>query len=231
MKEEKPLKRVYVWELPVRLFHWINAFCITVLFVTGLYIGDPAVGVSGEAALNFLMGNIRYIHVTVAMLFTANILFRLYWFARGNEYAKIRFWRKAFWQDLGITLKYYLFLDKTHSRQLGHNSLAHLFYLLVVWIFGLAMILTGFAMWAGTNPEGWLNSLFGGVVPLMEGENRVRMIHHLLAWSYPFFLLGHFYMVFRQDLLGKDGTVTSIITGYKYDELDLAGSTPVSSEP
>ncbi len=30
--------RVKVWRWPVRLFHWLNALAITVLFFTGIYI-------------------------------------------------------------------------------------------------------------------------------------------------------------------------------------------------
>ena len=28
-------KRIYVWELPVRFYHWLNALCILVLTITG----------------------------------------------------------------------------------------------------------------------------------------------------------------------------------------------------
>lgn len=224
------LKRVYVWQLPVRIFHWINAACIVVLFCTGLYIGSPATGVNGEAAKNFLMGNIRYIHVAVAMIFTVNLLVRFYWFLKGNQYAKLRFWRRSFWQNFVETIRYYLFLDKNHSPHLGHNSLAQVFYLLVVWIGGFMMILTGFAMRAGGDPNSWLQTLFGWVIPLFGGENRVRMLHHLIAWSYGFFLLGHLYMGFRQDMLDRDGTVTSIITGYKYVAQDFPVDPPATDQ-
>ncbi|HWQ42931.1 MAG TPA: cytochrome b/b6 domain-containing protein, partial [Desulfosporosinus sp.] len=44
------IKRIYVWQIPIRLFHWINAICISILFTTGLFIGNPIVGVRGEAA-------------------------------------------------------------------------------------------------------------------------------------------------------------------------------------
>lgn len=210
------LRRFYVWQLPVRIFHWINALCIVILFATGLYIGSPITLAGGEPVKNFLMGNIRYIHITLAMIFTANLLVRFYWFLKGNQQAKMKFWRKDFWLNLLETIKYYLFVSKEHAPHLGHNSLAQLFYLLVVWIGGFFMIFSGFAMWAGSNPNGILQTLFGWLIPLMGGENHVRMFHHLIAWSYGFFLIGHLYMCFRQDLLDRDGTVTSIITGYKY---------------
>ena len=41
------VRRVYVWQLPVRLYHWINALCILVLFLTGLYIATPILSTSG----------------------------------------------------------------------------------------------------------------------------------------------------------------------------------------
>ena len=34
-------ERVYVWQLPVRLYHWINALCVAALAVTGYLIGRP----------------------------------------------------------------------------------------------------------------------------------------------------------------------------------------------
>ena len=35
------IKSVYVYEAPVRLWHWVNALAITVLAVTGYFIGKP----------------------------------------------------------------------------------------------------------------------------------------------------------------------------------------------
>ncbi len=34
-------QRVYVWELPVRFYHWINAAAVVVLAITGYLIGRP----------------------------------------------------------------------------------------------------------------------------------------------------------------------------------------------
>ena len=49
----------FVWELPIRLTHWVTAVAIVVLFSTGLYINWPVFSVQGEAAGNFLMGRFR----------------------------------------------------------------------------------------------------------------------------------------------------------------------------
>ena len=37
---KKRLREVYVWELPVRIYHWVNALCIVILCVTGFIIAS-----------------------------------------------------------------------------------------------------------------------------------------------------------------------------------------------
>ena len=51
------LRRVYVWEQPVRIYHWLNALAILVLIATGFFIADPlALQSSKEASGLFTMG-------------------------------------------------------------------------------------------------------------------------------------------------------------------------------
>lgn len=91
------------------------------------------------------------------------------------------------------------------------------------------MILTGYAMRATATPSGVLG-LFSWVIPAMGSESQVRMTHHLLAWGYVVFLLGHLYMVFRQDILDDDSTVSSMINGHKFElasEIKTEETSPV----
>lgn len=208
---------VYVWELPVRFFHWINALAIVVLFSTGLYIGHPVLNPSGEATGNFVMGKFRFWHGMFAFIFMANLLVRLYWFWKGNDYAKLKLWQKRFWKDVLASIKYYAFMSKEHRLHVGHNALAQLMYFSFIWLGGFFMILTGLGMRAGSNYQGVWQALFGWVISGFRGEYQVRMLHHVVAWGFPLFLIGHLYMVFRQDILDDDGTVSSMISGYKYE--------------
>lgn len=73
-------RREYVWELPVRISHWVNAACLIVLFLTGIYISHPILAPSGEAYKNFVMGRVRQIHFISAMVFMVSFLVRVYWF-------------------------------------------------------------------------------------------------------------------------------------------------------
>ena len=57
---------VYVYEAPVRIWHWVNALAITVLAVTGYLIGSPPPSLPGEASEHFLMGYIRFAHFAAA---------------------------------------------------------------------------------------------------------------------------------------------------------------------
>ena len=60
---KKRLREVYVWELPVRIYHWVNALCIAILCVTGFIIADPpAIMSASEAYFSYWFGVVRFIH-------------------------------------------------------------------------------------------------------------------------------------------------------------------------
>ena len=68
------LRRVYVWEFPVRLYHWVNASAVVVLGVTGYMIGRPLWVPTGieEASFGFSFGWVRFIHFVAAWVFAFN---------------------------------------------------------------------------------------------------------------------------------------------------------------
>ena len=79
--------RVYqVFSIWTRIFHWVMAITIAVLFATGLYIGNP--GFSGHQGIDptFAISNwasmsvIRYIHFVAAYILVVSFIFRIYGF-------------------------------------------------------------------------------------------------------------------------------------------------------
>ena len=83
-------ERVYVWELPVRLTHWLLFFSILILSATGYYIGHPFISVPGPAKEHFVMGTARAMHLYTAIVFTLAVLVRIfYWSFAGNRYARL----------------------------------------------------------------------------------------------------------------------------------------------
>ena len=65
----------YVWQAPVRLWHWTMALAMVVLWVTGYFIGSPLPSVPGEASENFLMGYIRFAHFSAGYVLRSVDLF------------------------------------------------------------------------------------------------------------------------------------------------------------
>ena len=138
------LQRVYVWELPVRLYHWVNALCVTVLAVTGFMIGRPFFPhIGGEAWQNYSFGWVRFVHFTAAFVFFFNFLGRIYWGFVGNEHArwhqflpfgKGRLRRQA--KEIGQVLRVDVLLAKDESiESVGHNALAGVTYFATFLVF------------------------------------------------------------------------------------------------
>jgi Ni/Fe-hydrogenase 1 B-type cytochrome subunit len=61
--------RVYVWEWPVRVCHWLIAGSIAVLSATGIYIANPSLMTTGVVNQRSLMGLVKLIHYSTAIVF------------------------------------------------------------------------------------------------------------------------------------------------------------------
>lgn len=219
----KNYKRVYVWELPVRFFHWINVLSITVLAITGFIIADPpALMSSREASETYLFGTVRFIHFAAAYVFFFNMILRVYWSFVGNRFSHwksfLPFSRKMRRNILHV-LKVDILLrndkvEDVRNISVGHNSVAALSYL-ALFAVGLVQVFTGFGLYSGSS-EWWLPQLFAWVVPLFGGDFMVRTIHHVATWVFILFTLVHVYLVFYHDWLEGRGEVSSMFGGYKF---------------
>jgi Ni/Fe-hydrogenase 1 B-type cytochrome subunit len=211
--------RKYVWELPVRLSHWVNAIAIAVLFLTGLFIAAPVLQPSGEAANHFVMGKVRMLHFAFAYALMLGVLIRVYWFFVGNNYARSGFpffWRPSWYRAVFQQVLDYMHLDRGHIH-IGHNSLAGASYAAFFAMCGFEGI-TGFALYGESNPGGLWDTLAGWSVPLLGGSFRVHMWHHLVAWFILVFVVFHLYIALYDSQLYKNGLVDSIIAGPKFYE-------------
>lgn len=216
--------RKYVWELPIRITHWVNFVTVFLMFATGLYIAFPQLSPAGEAANHFVMGRVRQVHFAAGMVFLFSFIVRIYWFYIGNNYARSGFpfvWRAAWWADLVRQARDYLRLNRGHVH-LGHNALAGLAYTLFVIGLGWAQIVTGFAMYSESHRGGFWDHMVGWVIPLMGGSYRLHMWHHLFAWGFLVFFIFHLYIVLFDSSQYRNGLLSSIVSGFKfYEEGDL----------
>ena len=215
-------RRIYVWEMPVRAYHWINAIALTVLCITGYLIGAPVkLGSATEAYQQYWFGTVRFLHFLCAYVYVFNFLARIYWGFVGNKYAK---WNnffpitKAQREEIADVLKTDVFQVKLHGAiSTGHNSLAAFIYFLTFVAFCIQAI-TGFALYSSMSTS-FIPHLFTWVVPLMGGEMSVRYWHHVLMWFFVLFTIVHIYLAFYHDYIEGRGTISSIVGGWKFDKV------------
>jgi len=213
--------KIYVWEFPVRLYHWINALAVTLLAVTGYLIGNPPALQSGsEASFGYWFGTVRFIHFVSAFVFFFTFIFRIYWGFVGNRFAK---WdnfiptKKEQWREmLHVICLDLLQICKKPLKSIGHNSLAGLTYFLAFLAF-IFQAMTGFGMYSAMS-DAWLPNLFSWVVPLMGGDFAVRQWHHVMMWFFVIFSINHVYLVFYHDYVEGRGTISSMAGGWKFIE-------------
>ena len=215
------LREVYVWELPVRVYHWINVICIVMLCVTGYLIGDPLVlGGHLEASSSYFFGVIRFLHFLFSFLFFFNYIMRTYWAFVGNKYSR---WynyipiKRQQWKEFWLVMRVDIFqLKHQNIESVGHNSLASFTYLIVFLLF-LMQSLTGFGMYAAMS-DAWFPKMFAWIVPLLGGDEMTRHIHHILMWVFIIFSMIHIYLCFYHDFVERRGVTSSMIGGWKFIE-------------
>jgi len=207
----------YVWELPVRVTHWVNAVSVVVLSFTGFYIGHPFFSATGSSAA-FTMGWMRFIHFSFAYLFLVSVASRYIWFFLGNHDSSWRMYQPWFTaKGRSNALKffrYYTFTGRSIPYEVGHNPLACLAY---AGIFGLfaVQIVSGFALYGQFAPGGFWDGMLGSVL-VGVGAQTLRLVHHGVMWLLIGFFINHVYSAWLMDAKEMNGTMSSIFSGYKY---------------
>ena len=215
-----PLEDVYVYEAPVRIWHWVTMLGIIVSGVTGYLIGSPPPAVGGEATFSFFFGWIRMIHFIAGWILAVAFLVRVYWIFAGNHHARSIFvppvWNGAWWTGLIRQMGYYLFIRKESDLWTGHNPLAQVAMFAMFTLGMIVLILTGFGLYAQQWPWGttWMN-LFGWVTVLLGEPQAVRTVHHFAMWYVLLFAFIHTYMVFREDIMSGESVISTMINGIR----------------
>ena len=213
----------YVWEAPVRIWHWVMALAMVVLCVTGYFIGSPLPSVPGEASDSYLMGYMRFAHFAAAYVFTVMLLMRAYWAIVGNKFSREMFlvplyvFRPSWWRSFFRVLGHYLFIRRDNDWHYGHNQLAMAAMFGMYLLGSVFMIVTGFALYGeGTGMGSWQYSLFSSwVIPLFGQSQDVHTWHHVGMWYLVCFTIVHLYFVIREDITSGLTVVSSMISGWR----------------
>ena len=219
--EAATYRRVYVWEFPVRAYHWVNALCVLVLVGTGYLIGAPlAIEYAEEAYRQYWFGTVRMLHFVAAFVFFFNFLVRIYLGFAGNRYARwynfIPLRADQFREIRDVLRVDILQTQPTGIVSVGNNALAGFIYFLSFLVF-LFQAVTGFALYSSMSTAR-LPQLFNWIVPLLGGDFGVRQWHHAFMWFFVTFTIIHVYLVFYHDYVEGRGTTSSMVGGWKFEK-------------
>ncbi len=211
---------VYVYEGPLRIWHWINALSIVTLAFTGYFIASPLPSVPGEASDHFLMGYIRFTHFAAGYVLIVGFIGRVYWMLAGNWHAREIFIPRLasgkWWAEVWHEIKWYAFIAKEPKKYEGHNPLATLVMFFFVWgvVF---MIVTGLALYGeGEGMGSWQYRFFSSwVIPLFGNSQDVHTYHHLVMWAFVVFIMVHVYAAFREDVMSRQSIISTMISGWR----------------
>jgi len=217
-----PVVALYVWQYPLRLFHWGMVISLAVLSFTGYYIHDPFI--VGQVQHPFLMGEFRFVHETFGMIFIALFIMRIYLFFGGNRWVG---WRQyvplsaAQFREMWEVMKFYGFIRPTPISKIGHNAMAAFSYL-GIYSLVIVEIVTGLVMFNWLRHSPILGPLVGWIPRFVSFPN-LRLIHFLLMFVFIAFGVFHVHLCMLISREEKRGLMDSIFIGYKVipaDELE-----------
>ncbi len=232
---EISVKEYSVWDLPTRLFHWINVFAVIMLMFVGLImLNKSALGIQSMEAKIAL----KELHVIIGYIFAANLLWRLVWGFIGNQNAR---WSAILpGKGFAAELKTYLASVKagTPKQYIGHNPAGKL-SIVVMYLFLIVMAVSGLVR-AGTDiyfpPFGSSVASYvakEGVNPATlkpydktyvdsEKYNAVAAfkkpigtLHIYLSYVLMFVVLLHIAAVVKAELTGSSGLASAMLSGKK----------------
>jgi cytochrome b len=233
--QTKQFHEYKVWDLPTRLFHWINFTTVTVLIFVGLVmLFKKELGIESVAAKIAL----KELHVIVGYIFVTNLAIRIIWGFIGNRYAR--------WRSLVLSGNYpekiseYLNASK-HGKPLqyaGHNPLGQL-AVIVIFLCLITMAVTGLVR-AGTDiyypPFGSMAAEYvagpgiepGNLVPydttdvdkekydsLKAFKKPFGTVHIYTAYFLMFLIILHIAAVVRIEIKEGGGIISAMFTGKK----------------
>ena len=218
---ETPASKIYVYEAPVRIWHWVNALCVVLLCVTGYLIGKPLPSVPGEASFSYAFGYVRLIHFGAGQVLAVALLYRIFWAFLGNHHAHQLFlppvWSGKWWQEVWHEVRWYAFLEKIPKKYVGHNPLAQLAMFGTFLLPLLLNVFTGFALYAeGAGIESAWYTAFGWVFSIFGDSFTVHTVHRLTMWVIVCFTVVHIYVAVREDIMSRQSLVSTMISGWRY---------------
>jgi thiosulfate reductase cytochrome b subunit len=209
-----PTKRVYMYTVYERIWHWTSAFAIIVLIITGFEIHFA----SSISLIGYK--NAVLIHNAIAFVMLANAALAFFFHlasARIRQYLPAT---QGFFGEAIDQVKYYTYgifrgephpLQKTPDRKL--NPLQQVTYLGLLNILLPLQVATGLLIWGAERWPQTVDSLGGLVV--------IAPIHTIGSWLFLSFLIAHIYLTTTGHTVTSN--IKAMVTGYEDMESSSEG--------
>jgi cytochrome b len=192
------MNKILVWDLPLRLFHWLLALLVLVSFVSAK-IG----------------GNAMQIHILSGCAILALVLFRILWGFLGGTHARFA----SFVRGPAAVISYLRDLTRRRAgQQQGHNPAGAWAVILMLAVL-LLQAATGLFANDDISTEGPLAKLVSKAL-----SDRITGIHHLNVKLLYALIVLHLSAVAFHFFYNRENLVGPMLTGYK-DAADGLGGT------
>ena len=223
------------WDLPVRIFHWVNFTAIICLIFMGMMmLFKKELGITGiEAKVG-----LKEVHIIIGYVFVLNLVWRIVWGFIGNRFAR--------WSNImpskGFTgvVRHYIHSVKSGDadQYIGHNPMGRL-AITFIYLLLLTMAVSGLVR-AGTDiyypPFGSMVAEYitepgvdpDSIQPYVATGTVKEKVANLKAFKGPFgkvhlygsyvlmfMIVLHIFFVVRVEIKEGGGLVTAMITGKK----------------
>ncbi|MDD5403030.1 MAG: cytochrome b/b6 domain-containing protein [Sulfuricella sp.] len=183
------MNKIYVWDLPTRLFHWT---------LLGLVVFQWA---SAEIG-----GDLMDYHLLTGYAIAALVVFRVAWGFAGNRYARFG----NFLRGVGPTIEYARAMRaKTAPRYLGHNPLGGWMVLALLGTLAI-QVTTGLFANDDVMTEGPLRHLVSD-----RASSLLTEVHGLVFNLLVALVALHVVAVYAHRIFKKEDLIRPMLTGYK----------------
>jgi thiosulfate reductase cytochrome b subunit len=181
------LKRAVIHPLAVRLGHWINAFAILIMILSGwrIYDASPLFHFQFPETLTlggWLAGALQWHFAAMWLLVINGVVYVLYGIFSGH------YWNSFFpLTPRAIAREFANVLRGRLSHRLGtYNAIQKLAYLIVI-LLGVVLVLSGLSIWKPVQ--------FQGLAALLGGYEGARRVHFFAMAGVVGFIAIHLTMV------------------------------------
>ncbi|HQG50439.1 MAG TPA: cytochrome b/b6 domain-containing protein [Syntrophorhabdaceae bacterium] len=197
---------IYLHPLPIRIWHWTNAFIVFVLIITGIQLRTPSINIIQDYRTVVLL------HKYFGFAMTASFLFWFFYYIITGGLIKYYLLRIKDIKGMPLQVLYYVFFIFNGKKNPFYpstdnkfNPMQKLAYSSVMFVFTPLIIITGILFSDITY--------FFSLIKTIGGLRILDAIHVATAYIFVLYLVVHIYMA----TLGEKphSHVKGMITGYE----------------